>query len=451
VVLDGFGYERDSAGIAFGPPGGIGGTQVLVQDFQLTPTPQAPVSGSVRDAVTLSPVSATVSFYGIGDPDSLTASAATSGGDFSVNLPSKEGYRVVVLPPAPYVDVVDTVIPFLGEGGVTVDFLLREAEVLLVDDDGGQSLETAYRRSVDQLGFLRRTFSTADSDSIPSAVLASFTLRPVVIWFTGVDSVDVLTADERSLLQSHLDAGGRLILSGQNIAQTSAPDDSFLAGTLGVRFGGTSAAARVQGFAGDVIGNGVLNWLMSGGSSVQNSKDILEIVPGTTALVERSLYWMPDTLDLAAVRVTGPSTTWAAVVFGFGTEGLSPARQDTLIARSMRFFAGTLVSVGGAPFEGIPAAYELGQNYPNPFNPVTTIRYGVPVAGRVLLDVYDIAGRRIRTLVDGDTPAGYHSVEWDGRNDAGVGVASGVYMMVMRGGPDPASGPVLTGKMLLLR
>jgi hypothetical protein len=190
---------------------------------------------------------------------------------------------------------------------------------------------------------------------------------------------------------------------------------------------------------------------MSGGSSVQNSKDILEIVPGATALVERSLYWMPDTLHLAAVRVTGPSTAWAAVVFGFGTEGLSPARQDTLIRRSLRFFTQTIVGIDEDAPAGIPAMYELEQNYPNPFNPVTTIRFGVPVAGRVLLHVYDIAGRRVRTLVDRDIPAGYHAVEWDGRNDAGYGVASGVYLMVMRSGPDQTSAPVLTGKMMLLR
>ena len=67
-------------------------------------------------------------------------------------------------------------------------------------------------------------------------------------------------------------------------------------------------------------------------------------------------------------------------------------------------------------------------NYPNPFNPVTNIAYAVPAAGRVSLAVYDVAGRKVRTLVDADNVSiGEHSVTWNGTDERGLGVAGGVY------------------------
>ena len=67
------------------------------------------------------------------------------------------------------------------------------------------------------------------------------------------------------------------------------------------------------------------------------------------------------------------------------------------------------------------------QNYPNPFNPVTTIRYTVEDAGRVILAVYNTTGQRVKSLVDGLQESGDHSVSWDSHDDGGTAVASGVY------------------------
>jgi len=80
----------------------------------------------------------------------------------------------------------------------------------------------------------------------------------------------------------------------------------------------------------------------------------------------------------------------------------------------------------------IPGGYELFQNYPNPFNPETVIRYSIPENGRIFIGIYSILGQRIRTLVDDEKPAGTHKIIWDGKNDQGTGVSSGVYICVMR-------------------
>jgi len=94
----------------------------------------------------------------------------------------------------------------------------------------------------------------------------------------------------------------------------------------------------------------------------------------------------------------------------------------------------------------VPSKFELAQNYPNPFNPVTTIRYQLPAEGRVLLQIYNTNGQLIRTLVDGEVPAGYHQIVWNGRNDAGAPVVTGLYYYRI-----VANGMSVTKKMALLK
>ena len=93
---------------------------------------------------------------------------------------------------------------------------------------------------------------------------------------------------------------------------------------------------------------------------------------------------------------------------------------------------------GGA---GIPSEFGLEQNYPNPFNPATSIAFQVPENNRVTLEVYDVTGRRITTLVDDHMDAGYHEVTFDGTR-----LASGVYLYRMQAGDF-----VQTRKLMLVK
>ena len=76
----------------------------------------------------------------------------------------------------------------------------------------------------------------------------------------------------------------------------------------------------------------------------------------------------------------------------------------------------------------IPAEFSISQNYPNPFNPTTSIKYAIPQDARVSLVVYDMLGQVVKTLVDQEQEAGYYTVRWDGTNNFGSKVSSGIYI-----------------------
>lgn len=79
-------------------------------------------------------------------------------------------------------------------------------------------------------------------------------------------------------------------------------------------------------------------------------------------------------------------------------------------------------------YPGMPSSFELNQNFPNPFNPATTIRYRLPKSTQVILKIYNLLGQEVRTLVNETQTTGYKSVIWDGKNNFGQSVSSGIYI-----------------------
>lgn len=107
---------------------------------------------------------------------------------------------------------------------------------------------------------------------------------------------------------------------------------------------------------------------------------------------------------------------------------------------------GIPVTVADLNWNDLEDAVALGQNYPNPFNPTTTIPYTIDRASQVRLIIYDIAGREVKQVVDGLKSAGSYSAVWDGTDDRGIQVPSGVYLARVEAGMT-----VKTRKMVLAR
>ncbi len=96
---------------------------------------------------------------------------------------------------------------------------------------------------------------------------------------------------------------------------------------------------------------------------------------------------------------------------------------------------GPVVSVEEENFaERLPQEFALQQNYPNPFNPTTNISYNLKTAGHVSLVIYDVLGSKVQTLVSRNQAPGYHSVTWNGTNNFGSKVNSGVYIYTLKAG-----------------
>jgi hypothetical protein len=93
-----------------------------------------------------------------------------------------------------------------------------------------------------------------------------------------------------------------------------------------------------------------------------------------------------------------------------------------------------------------PAEFELSQNYPNPFNPETEIEYALKKTGHVTLYIYNVLGEKVKTLLDQNQPAGFYQINWDGKNDNGKPISSGIYLYKLE-----VNGFSEARKMLLLK
>jgi len=159
---------------------------------------------------------------------------------------------------------------------------------------------------------------------------------------------------------------------------------------------------------------------------------------------EGDLKWSYDTggYILGAPLISSEGVVYvgnfAGLIHAFQTEsyGLkADAPWPTLAQNNRRTSCAVqkMVSVGDEEDSG-PGSYTLGSNYPNPFNTITSITISVPYEARVTLDVYNIEGQRVDTLIDRTMNSGRYKVNWDAVNVQGHTLASGIYIVRIRSG-----------------
>jgi hypothetical protein len=172
------------------------------------------------------------------------------------------------------------------------------------------------------------------------------------------------------------------------------------------------------------------------------------------------VYWLdvqarPHDVDAVWGWKTSPEHWNDDAVWGTGVEPyfgpwneLRYPANHAWVGQSIDLAFGLRMTYGtGVPDEITPESYRLRQNTPNPFNPRTSIRYEVPAkGGHVEIEIVDVAGRLVRTLVNEHQTAGEKTVEWDGRDEAGNQMATGVYFYRLK-----AAGVEESRKMLLLK
>ncbi len=213
----------------------------------------------------------------------------------------------------------------------------------------------------------------------------------------------------------------------------------------------TNAAGSSYGVPGQKVGQTVQADFAQLSSGVYNYVNMIPAGVNVTAGTDYHLVLsVANPSDTLIIRTdTAPQMAERSSVFvgggwhNFGTpqSGIAPLN---LRVRAEVTGAGQPTSVKAGP--QIPTTLTLYQNYPNPFNPETAIRFDLPNAGHVQLRIYDRLGREVRTLADQTLEAGSHLLRWDGRDNAGRNVASGVYFYELI---TPAR--KLSRKMVLMR
>jgi hypothetical protein len=379
--------------------------------------------------------------------DTVLTDSTDANGEFLfpgmyVSSPPVNSYaRLQFDAPPPYATA--TISPVtLGAIDLSLEVPLGNADVFLVSiSDSGLYLDY-FHSALRALNVSANVWDIARRGPAPLSKGREFGFRTAVL-YTG-DLAAPLAAEMLDSIAACVGSGGSVFLTGQNIAEFNAGSPLF-SSTLGVGFAGNTSIAFNQGVAGDIL-QGFSCFTTGSGANNQVSRDsLLPLRPG----VHRVLDYGSGTGRAAALRVDSAGPGGAkAVVMGFGFEAIhTAAKRQALMLSVLNYFRG-LTAMEHAGAAAVPAGFALEQNFPNPFNPATTIRFRVPQAARVTLELFDAAGRKIALLVDERVERGEHAVPW-----SGAGLASGVYYCRLQAYDGAAASPryTETRKLLLLQ
>jgi hypothetical protein len=147
-----------------------------------------------------------------------------------------------------------------------------------------------------------------------------------------------------------------------------------------------------------------------------------------TGLGEKSIVLPEQGLITVASLYDGNSFN-GTITLGFKSKGMNSVMDVEMVNASVALngVESAVNNAAGVTLKALPSTYAMKQNFPNPFNPTTTIEYSIPTTGNVSLGVYNVAGQKIRTLVNDTQAASFYKVVWDGRNDNGMTVGTGTY------------------------
>lgn len=393
------------------------------------------VEGTIVAEGSSTPFPVRVEFFHESYPDSLWTFVEQSTESLYTNGTRKlmAGFNTIrVIPPTPLMIAEQAVELQPGAQPERVDFTIPFADVVLVDDDDGDEFESYYLSSLDSFALDVRWWDDAALGT------PDLTNVPVVIWYTGNDSTTTLATDEQDLLRNYLSSGGRLILSGQDIADDLGTNSEFMSDVLHCELRTENTGLRrVFGVAGDPITDGVDLYLIgSQGAQNQTSPASVNVLPGGQAI----LHYSGDESEICGVA--GEYESGRVVFLSFGLEAVSGIAASTtrraFFERCFRWFGDSLTT--DARDAVLPLTFLLEQNYPNPFNPATIITFAAPRgAGPVSLTVYNLLGQRVRTLYRGSGNGEIMTAIFDGRSDAGRPLSSGLYIYELRAGQRSAA------------
>jgi len=298
--------------------------------------------------------------------------------------------------------------------------LVKAGDIMLIDDDGGNNIESNFSRALLNDG---KDFTKIDHGLL-SEVKEQFDMAneyKAVLWNLG-DFAPSLQSPDLSWILSYLNAGGRVLFSGSDFAhdihdvQRSTVGQFFFRNYLDVNYLTDSVEATTLS---SVPGNPLFDTL-----NIQLNSQYSTLPDGVSSRKGESHMVMQfDGTDNYGI-ILREKNTYKTAYITFGLEQItSETTQDLVVKKIIDWFATPVVGVEeSSEIKLTPKNYGLEQNYPNPFNPSTVISYQLPEFGNVKIKVYDILGNEVANLVNEKKNSGYHSVEFNASH-----LTSGIY------------------------
>ncbi|MEW5922475.1 MAG: M6 family metalloprotease domain-containing protein [Candidatus Zixiibacteriota bacterium] len=332
-----------------------------------------------------------------------------------------------------------------------IEQMVGRPQILIVDDDRGAAYDTIYVNDLYRKMIPAEVWHKDSLGTPPSTKLNKFNM---VFWFTGdtcATGTNYLSSTDISSIKQYLENGGNFFLSGQGLSrQLQVQNPDFLTSFLHSEYVGPLFSPYLDGISGSPIGDQLALRFVSESNMQYMWGD--KIMPTGGAIPAFSYKYYAD--GYAGLSFSG---NYRVVFFDFCFEAVDnfSARyntRDTVLFNILNFFGNITTEVAEeTEYNLMPFGFSLEQNFPNPFNPTTRIQYtieNIPGQSRahIRLEIFNILGQEIGTLIDENQSPGTYMVEWDGFDARGCRVGSGVYFYRLESGNQSIS-----KKMILLK
>jgi hypothetical protein len=253
--------------------------------------------------------------------------------------------------------------------------------------------------------------------------------RKYLIYLSGNMKSQTITAPVLDSLTQFLQKGGKLLLSGQNIAEDlQGRGVTALATSFHVQWSKNLLVGRTLfGVPSDVLGTQINKVAISGGDGFANQTSPDIILPDG-ASVPFLTYSSINGTSIAGLNYQNNQIKCKLVFLGFGIEAISNLTSETSRGAFMQAILNWLdapTGVSDSPLL-LPLSHEFKQAYPNPFNPSCQLEFQIPQKAFVIIELYNMLGQKVRSVFSSELAAGQHRLTIDG-----AGLASGTYICRM--------------------
>ncbi|UCG30165.1 MAG: T9SS type A sorting domain-containing protein [candidate division WOR-3 bacterium] len=354
--------------------------------------------------------------------DSTLSDSVT--GNFSVYLIDSL-YRIFVETRIPYPELVVENIYVTPESISVVDIGTSPADILIVNRDNEERYAEFYTVCLDTLNMIYKVWAPASQGLFPISRIDEFNAN-TIIWYTGRAAVNTVTSAEQDSLIQFLDDGGKLIITGQNIGEEISGTSLYENWLHAQLINDSISVTRCYADTLDSLGQGLTKIFTVGSAPSQYSRDVI----ASDGSAHEFLFY--DTLhtNCAAIWYNSTFPDYRVIYSGFGLEAVNQIPGHMSLTEVLAVFLDwfDVLSVEENLVDRIPIS--LLAVYPNPVTRRMLIMMGSPVIGELgSLFVYDITGRLVRTLHEGELP---DVLMWHLEDDIGRQLANGVYFLKLR-------------------